>query len=60
MRLIRVCTICLKQRQLRVKRNSINSCHAEYIKDTFSEEANLSGSILFAKVGYIQAQQDKG
>ena len=25
-----------------------------------SEEANWSGSILFAKAGYIQVQQDKG
>ena len=24
------------------------------------EEANWSGSTLFAKAGYIQAQQDKG
>ena len=26
----------------------------------FSSEANWSGSTLFAKAGYIQAQQDKG
>ena len=26
----------------------------------WSEEANWSGSTLFAKVGYIQVQQDKG
>ena len=25
-----------------------------------SEEANWSGSTLFAKAGYIRAQQDKG
>ena len=25
-----------------------------------SEEANWSGSTLFAKTGYIRAQQDKG
>ena len=25
-----------------------------------SEEANWSGSILFAKAGYLQVQQDKG
>ena len=25
-----------------------------------SEEANWSGSALFAKVGYIRVQQDKG
>ena len=25
-----------------------------------SEEANWSGSTLFAKAGYIQVQQDKG
>ena len=25
-----------------------------------SSETNWSGSILFAKVGYIRAQQDKG
>ena len=25
-----------------------------------SSEANWSGSILFAKAGYIQVQQDKG
>ena len=28
--------------------------------DPDSSEANYSGSTLFAKAGYIQAQQDKG
>ena len=29
-------------------------------EEATSEEANWSGSILFAKVGYILVQQDKG
>ena len=28
--------------------------------DQLASEANWSGSTLFAKAGYIQAQQDKG